>query len=121
VARECFDFLFQGYPIVAHNFSFDARMLSQQVDPSKWPREIFTLCTMQLARKNGHKGQGKLVQLAEHYNLEYGKEHAAVDDAIVTGHLARRLGGSKTVQDLHTKTTGDWADSYITSRAKSGR
>ena len=110
VAKECFSFLFQGYPIVSHNFSFDSRMLAQQVDPTKWPRDIYTLCTMELARKNGHKGRAKLKDLAEHYNLEYDTEHAAVDDAIVAGKLARRLAGARCVSDFHTKLSGAWAD-----------
>lgn len=113
VARECFDFLFQGYPIVAHNLMFDAGMLSRQVDPRRWPRDIFTLCTMELARKNGHKGKAKLSMLAEHYNLEYETEHAAMDDSIVTGMLARRLAGSQPVSKSATKTTGDWADYFL--------
>lgn len=113
VAKECFDFLFQGYPIVAHNFSFDSRMLAQQVDPRHWPRDIFTLCTMEMARKSGHKGKAKLRELAEHYNLEYDTEHAAMDDAIVTGMLARRLAGAQVVSRLFTKMTGDWADQYL--------
>lgn len=113
VAKECFDFLFQGYPIVAHNFSFDSRMLAQQVDPRHWPRDIFTLCTMEMARKSGHKGKAKLRELAEHYNLEYDTEHAAMDDAIVTGMLARRLAGAQVVSKLYTKMTGDWADQYL--------
>lgn len=113
VAKECFDFLFQGYPIVAHNFSFDSRMLAQQVDPRHWPRDIFTLCTMEMARKAGHKGKAKLRELAEHYNLEYDTEHAAMDDAIVTGMLARRLAGAQVVSRLYSKMTGDWADQYL--------
>ncbi len=113
VAKECFDFLFQGLPIVAHNISFDARMLAQQVDPRHWPRDIYTLCTMELARKNGHKGKAKLAVLADHYNLEYATEHAAMDDAIVTGMLARRLAGTQVVSRLYSKLTGEWADSFV--------
>jgi len=113
VARECYNFLFRGYPIVAHNFGFDSRMLAQQVDPRQWPRNIFTLCTMVEARKMGHKGRAKLTELAEHYNLEYETEHAALDDAIVTGRLARRFAGAQIVSNYYTKTTGEWADSYI--------
>lgn len=113
VAKECFDFLFQGYPIVSHNFSFDGRMLAQQVNPKHWPRDIFTLCTMELARKQGHKGRAKLLELAEHYNLEYTNEHTALPDAVVTGLLARRLAGARLVGDLYTKTTGEWADAAL--------
>lgn len=112
VARECFDFLFQGYPIVAHNFSFDARKLSGQVDPKHWPRHIFTLCTMDQARTRGHKGKAKLTDLAEHYNLEYEKEHTALADSVVTGRLARRFTGSEIVSKFYTKTTGEWADQF---------
>lgn len=114
VAKECFNFLFQGYPIVGHNLSFDARMLAQQVDPKHWPRDIFTLCTMELARKSGHRGRAKLTDLADHYNLEYDREHAAMNDAIVTGMLARRLAGIQVVSRFYTKLTGEWADGYLT-------
>lgn len=113
VARECFDFLFQGYPIIAHNFSFDARMLGNQVDPRHWPRDIFTLCTMQQANKNGHKGRAKLGDLADHYNLEYESEHTALADAVVTGRLARRFAGAQFVSKFYTKTTGEWADGLL--------
>lgn len=113
VAKECFDFLFQGLPIVAHNISFDARMMAQQVDPRRWPRDIYTLCTMELARNNGHKGRAKLAVLADHYNLEYETEHAAMDDAIVTGLLARRLAGAQSVSKLYTKMSGEWADTFM--------
>lgn len=109
VARECFDFLFQGLPIVSHNLSFDARMLGQQVDPKHWPKNIFTLCTMTEARKRGHKGRAKLTELAEHYNLEYDTEHAALSDSIVTGMLARRFTGTNVVSRYYTKLTGEWA------------
>ena len=112
VARECFDFLFRGYPIVAHNLNFDARMLAQQVDPTHWPKDIFCLCTMLEARKMGHKGKAKLTDLAEHYNLEYETEHAALDDAIVTGRLARRFAGAQSVSHYYTKTTGELAASF---------
>lgn len=113
VARECFDFLFQGLPIVSHNMSFDARMLAQQVDPRHWPRDIYTLCTLTEARQRGHKGKAKLTELAEHYNLEYGTEHAALSDSIVTGMLARRFMGPSAVSDHYTKMTGEWADAHI--------
>lgn len=112
VAKECFDFLFCGYPIVSHNFSFDARKLSDQVDPTHWPRNIFTLCTMVQARENGHKGKAKLTDLAEHYNLEYESEHTALADAVVTGMLARRFAGAQFISKFYTKTTGEWADQF---------
>lgn len=112
VARPCYDFLFQGYPIVAHNFSFDARKLADQVDPKHWPRHIYTLCTMDCARANGHKGKAKLTDLADHYNLEYDHEHTAIADSIVTGKLARRFAGSQAVSRFYTKTTGEWADQF---------
>lgn len=113
VARECFTFLFRGLPIVSHNMSFDSRMLAQQVDPKHWPPDIFTLCTMTEARKMGHKGRAKLTELADHYNLEYDKEHAAISDSIVTGMLARRFAGTHVVSRHYTKTTGEWAQQYI--------
>ncbi len=112
VARPCFDFLFQGYPIVAHNFSFDARMLANQVDPAHWPPGIFTLCTMEQARARGHKGRAKLTELADHYNLEYESEHTALADAVVTGKLARRFAGAELVSRFYTKTTGEWAAQF---------
>lgn len=112
VARPCFDFLFRGYPIVAHNFAFDARKLADQVDPKHWPRHIYTLCTMELARANGHKGKAKLTDLADHYNLEYEHEHTALADSIVTGKLARRFAGAQPVSRFYTKTVGDWADQF---------
>ncbi len=113
VARECYDFLFRGLPIVSHNFSFDARMLAQQVDPKHWPKNIYTLCTMVEARKRGHKGRAKLTELAEHYNLEYDTEHAALSDSIVTGMLARRFTGTNVVSRYYTKLTGEWAEGLI--------
>lgn len=113
VARECYDFLFRGLPIVSHNFSFDARMLGQQVDPKHWPKNIYTLCTMVEARKRGHKGRAKLTELAEHYNLEYDTEHAALSDSIVTGRLARRFTGTNVVSKYYTKLTGEWAEGLV--------
>lgn len=114
VARECFDFLFgRRLPIVSHNMSFDARMLAQQVDPSRWPSGIYTLCTMTEARKLGHKGKAKLTALADHYNLEYDNEHAALSDSIVTGMLARRFAGSYIVSDHYTKMSEEWAAALI--------
>lgn len=113
VARECYDFLFQGLPIISHNMSFDSRMLAQQVDPKHWPKNIFTLCTMIEARKRGHKGRAKLTDLAEHYNLEYDTEHAALSDSIVTGLLARRFTGANVVSKYYTKTTGEWAEALL--------
>lgn len=112
VARPCFDFLFQGYPIVSHNFAFDARKLAGQVDPAHWPASIYTLCTMEQARQNGHKGKAKLTDLADHYNLEYEKEHTAIADSIVTGMLARRFAGSRLVSKFYTKTMGEWAAQF---------
>ena len=113
VGRECFDFLFQGLPIIAHNLSFDARMFAQQADPKRWPTNIHTLCTMTEARKYGHKGRAKLSELAEHYNLEYDTEHAALNDSIVTGMLARRFAGTHVVSKYYTKLTGEWAEALI--------
>jgi DNA polymerase III subunit epsilon len=113
VARGFFDFLFCGFPIVSHNLPFDTRMLAQQVDPSKWPANIYTLCTMDQARKAGHKGKAKLAELADHYNLEYEVEHAALSDSVVAGLLARRFARSYVVSQYYTKTTGEWAAGYL--------
>lgn len=113
VARPFFDFLFCGLPIVSHNLPFDTRMLAQQVDPKFWPKDIYTLCTMDQARKNGHKGKAKLAELADHYNLEYTNEHAALSDSVVTGLLARLFARSFIVSEFYTKTTGEWASGYL--------
>jgi DNA polymerase-3 subunit epsilon len=113
VAKGFYDFLFCGYPIVSHNLSFDMRMLAQQIDPSKWPGGIYTLCTLEQARKAGHKGKAKLGELADHYNLEYDVEHAALSDAVVAGLIARRLARSYIVSQHYTKTTDEWAAGYL--------
>jgi len=113
VARGFFNFLFCGLPIVSHNLPFDTRMLAQQIDPSRWPAGIFTLCTMDQARKAGHKGKAKLADLADHYNLEYEHEHAALSDSVVAGLLARRFARSYIVSQYYTKTTDEWAAGYL--------
>lgn len=101
-------------PWVAHNLSFDARMVRQELGRIHIPvRDKFlldrpTLCTLQAARSRGHQGHAKLGDLARHYNIDQQDAHRACDDARVCALLTLKMMRGIPLRGSQTKLVGQW-------------
>lgn len=91
--------LVRGRVVVAHNAPFDLGFL--RAASRRTGVELAhtgTLCTLQLSRQLGDRGQGnhKLVSLCAEFGVDPGRAHHALDDARAAGavlpHLLERLG-----------------------------
>jgi DNA polymerase III subunit epsilon len=82
---------FQGSVFVAHNASFDLRMLRQEAQASGTPIELPSdyLDTMVIARRLGLPG--KLVSLADELGVRVDTAHRALADVRTTAEVLRRL------------------------------
>lgn len=84
----------RGAVLIAHNASFDVRMLNQELARAGLPRlEVACLCTRNLARR---KVPGlwdyRLETVARKLHLtKHSQEHRALGDALLVGGLARVL------------------------------
>ncbi len=86
--------LLDGAVLVAHNLSFDRRVLLSELDRAgvKEHRETPGVCTLRLARRLLPKDDRKnLDALAERFGLTFAARHRALGDAQVTGGLLHRL------------------------------
>lgn len=101
-------------PWVAHNLSFDARMLAKEIPAERWPRGMPTLCTLDYSRKyhpqtkyrHGHK----LGDLANVFAEDYatGALHDAQYDANLLANITHRMMRGLVVGATMTKLSEDW-------------
>jgi DNA polymerase III epsilon subunit family exonuclease len=106
VQDDVLDWLCRGAPWVAHNASFDMRMLSYNLPVARWP-VVPTLCTLEKARSRGHK-RARLEVLASYFKVEQKEAHRAVDDARVCGLIARQMTKGLPILDYYTKLSNKW-------------
>ncbi len=111
VAPQVLAMLFTDVPWVAHNMSFDLKMLARDIPVDRWPRGIPTLCTMTYARKasstrglNRHRVQ----DLASHFGVQFGALHRSDADVEVLAKILPKLVGSASVQSTTTRLSEDW-------------
>lgn len=111
VEERALDFLCRGAPLVAHNMSFDARMLRGMFG-KKWPDLIPTICTKILSR-SVLRSQGlknfKLGNLCEAMGIELNGWHRARADAFATGQLARKLTEGRRFHECLTRSSEEWS------------
>ena len=92
VLPQFLEFLGEGV-LVAHNLSFDWRMLSQEAHRlgTSLPR-VETLCTLRLARRVLPSLPSKgLKALCAHFNIPLVRHHRALQDAEATAQVLLRL------------------------------
>lgn len=114
--RDCLDdvldFLGRGAPWVAHNLSFDARMLRLEIPDRYWPTGIPTLCTLETARRHPltrHRASKKLGDVAEHLGIPFDPSlaHGAEYDAMVLAQIVPLL-VSGPVTKNYTRQSQEW-------------
>ena len=97
--------------LVAHNAAFDLGFLLAASERTSTPlTHAGVLCTLQLSRHLGERGQAnhKLVSLCTEFGVDPGRAHHALHDARAAGavlpHLLERLGvTSPTELDVHVR------------------
>jgi DNA polymerase-3 subunit epsilon len=114
IKGQVLEFLRLDAPWVAHNMSFDTRMLSYSIPRDEWPRGIPTLCTMDFAKKKhpilstrrGHK----LVEIAGALGFDYDLSgtHNAEYDTNLLVQLMPALMGTRPVELTYTKYSEQW-------------
>ena len=78
--------------IVAHNESFDRRMINQELSRIGWPTmRKRLLCTMGLASALGYGGKLSLAKAVNLLSIPHHPTHAACEDAVATAHLLAQL------------------------------
>jgi DNA polymerase III epsilon subunit family exonuclease len=114
IRDQVIEFLSRGAPWVAHQLSFDARMLSYVIPEDLWPKGVPTLCSMDFAKKhhsmlrmcNGHK----LMNLAGYLQIDYraADAHSAKVDATLLGKIVPKMMGTRLVSESYTKLSEEW-------------
>ncbi len=101
-------------PWVAHQLSFDARMLSYVIDRDEWPAGIPTLCTMEYAKKHHPslklRANHKLLDVAGALQINYDPEaaHNALNDAEILARIVPEMMGSRPVAQVYTRLSHEW-------------
>lgn len=108
------EFFYLDAPWVAHNLSFDARMMSYSWEASGWPRGVPTLCTMHYS-KNVHpttkrRRVHKLPMLANYFGIPYDTEelHNALYDAEILAKIVPKLMGRRLIGHSMTRFSHEW-------------
>ncbi len=88
--------LLDGTILVAHNASFDCRMLSQEfaragIEASATELLGSSVCTMRLTSLNYPAAGKKLDKVLDYFGLQNSQAHSALDDAEATAKLLQRL------------------------------
>ncbi|MCB0383832.1 MAG: 3'-5' exonuclease [Bdellovibrionales bacterium] len=93
-----------GREVIGHNIEFDVRMINQTLLGGfcfdRWSNKKPKHCTQKMAKKQlpgppmgAVKGWWRLGNICERYGIDSSGWHSALDDAIMTMHLFRKLKG----------------------------
>lgn len=114
VKSQILDYFRLDVPWVAHNFSFDARMLGYVIPREEWPTGVPTLCTMDFAKKKhprlslrrGHK----LMEVAGALGINYSPDqaHNALNDTHLLVQVVPRMMEGRSVEQNYTKMSEQW-------------
>jgi ATP-dependent helicase Lhr and Lhr-like helicase len=96
-------FRLAGKVVVAHNAAFDLRFLSHEFERTgarmpRWP----ALCTLDLSRRLLPGAPASLDALCASLGIRRDRAHAALDDALATGEILRRVMGDARVSGAVT-------------------
>jgi DNA polymerase III subunit epsilon len=114
IKDKVLDLLCRDIPWVAHQLSFDARMLSYDIPREEWPVGVPTLCTLEYAKKfHGSlklRTSHKLLDLAGHLHINYDPKdaHNAMDDAVILGKIVPAMMGERPIMQSYTRLSHDW-------------
>jgi len=112
VADEIIVLLSRDAPWVAHNMAFDIRMLRYDIDQSRIPRGIPTLCTLEYARRShpelSRRVRHRLIDVAQYFELPFSGLHRSYQDVELLARIVPRLVGDLTVGETMTKWSHEW-------------
>jgi len=111
VADEIVDLMKTDVPWVAHNMSFDLRMLARDIPVERWPRGVPTLCTMSYSRKHPPTrgmARHRVQDLARHFGLSVGALHRSDADVALLAAVVPFLVGDTPVCSAMTKYSEEW-------------
>lgn len=114
IIDDVLEMLCDDTPWIAHGMGFDARMLSYDIPPERWPQGIPTLCTLDYAKHRNAvtkmRGRHKLPDLANYFDVGYDPDelHGAVYDVQLLSRIVPRLMGGRQVGYTCTKLSQDW-------------
>jgi DNA polymerase III epsilon subunit family exonuclease len=114
VLDRVLDTLMLDAPWVAHNMSFDTRMLSYDIPRERWPEGIPTLCTLDFAKNRNAatkmRGKHKLADLANYFDINYDPTqlHDALYDTRLLGRIVPKLMGGRHVAHHMTRWSQEW-------------
>ena len=111
-AKEALGYAFEfvgDLPLVAHNKSFESRLINSEIKRINPNNEVDFLCTLLLSRRvflglESHS----LTNLVNHFRLPKETSHRALGDAIMTSHLLKKIQDEiESVSDYGTSFTAD--------------
>lgn len=114
IKDKVLSFLRRDIPWVAHQLSFDARMLSYVIPREEWPMGVPTLCSMEYAKKHHPslrlRASHKLLDLAGHLQINYDPEraHNALTDAALLAKIVPEMMGERVIGRHYTKLSHEW-------------
>jgi DNA polymerase-3 subunit epsilon len=114
IKDKVLSYLRRDMPWVAHQLSFDARMLSYVIPPEEWPHGVPTLCSMEYAKKHhpslklrrGHK----LLDVAGALQINYdpAAAHNALNDAEILARIVPEMMRDRLISQHYTKLSHEW-------------
>lgn len=114
VKERVLGFFRRDMPWVAHQLSFDTRMLSYVIDRNEWPTGIPTLCTMEFAKKHHPslklRRNHKLLDIAGALQINYDPEaaHNAMNDAEILARVVPEMMGDRLISGAYTRLSHEW-------------
>ena len=93
--------LWQADVIVAHQLAFDWRFLARELGQKTLPRLTISLDTLKADRRLS-KGKHGLAACAKRWGVEMKRHHRALDDALASGRIARKMTMGLTVARMNT-------------------
>lgn len=113
IEDKVLELMYGESPWVAHNLSFDLRMLAREISPDRWPVGLPTLCTLDYSKRRHQvwsmRRRHKLVDLADYLDIPIpSNTHRSRVDCLLLAAIVPPLVGDEVVMDTLTKFSTDW-------------
>lgn len=112
--QDFLPFFYRDIPWVAHNMSFDARMMSYNWAKEDWPRGVPTLCSMQYSKSKHptakRQKKHKLADVANYFGVSYDPSqlHDALYDTSILSQIVPKMMGRRTVGATMSRYSQEW-------------